>query len=60
MIVPACRQALTPQRRLLMMSLQKTGASSSKNSGTLEEFLEGAVTVFDELMTNFPFGHNKK
>jgi hypothetical protein len=31
-----------------------------ENSGTLEEFLEGAVTTFDELMTGFPFGHNRK
>ena len=30
-----------------------------ENSGTLEEFLEGAVTCFDELLTNFPFGHNR-
>jgi hypothetical protein len=30
-----------------------------ENNGTLEEFLEGAVTVFDELITNFPFGYNK-
>lgn len=29
------------------------------NNGTLEEFKEGAVTAFDELMTNFPFGFNK-
>jgi hypothetical protein len=31
-----------------------------ENNGTLEEFLEGAVTVFDELMTDFPFGCNKR
>lgn len=30
-----------------------------ENNGTLEEFKEGAITTFDELMTNFPFGHNK-
>ena len=30
-----------------------------ENSGTLEEFKEGAVVTFDELMTNFPFGCNK-
>lgn len=30
-----------------------------ENNGTVEEFKEGAVTTFDELMTNFPFGHNK-
>jgi len=30
-----------------------------ENNNTLEEFKEGAVTVFDELMTNFPFGCNK-
>jgi hypothetical protein len=30
-----------------------------ENNGTLEEFLEGAVTVFDELMVGFPFGFNK-
>ena len=30
-----------------------------ENNGTLEEFKEGAVVAFDELMTNFPFGHNK-
>lgn len=30
-----------------------------ENSGTLEEFLEGAVVTFDELLTNFPFGCNK-
>ena len=30
-----------------------------ENNGTLEEFLEGAVTAFDELMTNFPFGCNR-
>jgi hypothetical protein len=29
------------------------------NNGTLEEFKEGAVTVFDELLCNFPFGFNK-
>ncbi len=29
-----------------------------ENNGTLEEFLEGAVTTFDELITNFPYGHN--
>ena len=29
------------------------------NNGTLEQFLEGAVTAFDELMINFPFGYNK-
>jgi hypothetical protein len=29
------------------------------NNGTLEEFLEGAVTVFDELLTNFPYGCNR-
>jgi hypothetical protein len=29
------------------------------NNGTLEEFKEGAVTAFDELLCNFPFGHNK-
>ena len=27
-----------------------------ENNGTLEEFKEGAVTCFDELMTNFPHG----
>jgi hypothetical protein len=31
-----------------------------ENNGTLEEFKEGAVTAFDELITNFPFGHNKQ
>lgn len=31
-----------------------------ENNGTLEEFKEGAVTAFDELMTNFPFGCNKQ
>jgi hypothetical protein len=31
-----------------------------ENSGTLEEFLEGAVTAFDELMVGFPFGHSRK
>jgi deoxynucleotide monophosphate kinase-like protein len=31
-----------------------------ENNGTLEEFKEGAVTVFDELLTNFPFGCNKQ
>lgn len=31
-----------------------------ENNGTLEEFREGAVTVFDELLCNFPFGCNKK
>jgi hypothetical protein len=30
-----------------------------ENNGTLEEFLEGVVTAFDELMTNFPFGCNR-
>lgn len=30
-----------------------------ENNGTLEEFLLGAVTAFDELLTNFPFGHKK-
>ena len=30
-----------------------------ENNGTLEEFKEGAVTAFDELMTSFPFGCNK-
>jgi hypothetical protein len=30
-----------------------------ENNGTLEEFLEGAVATFDELMISFPFGHNK-
>ena len=30
-----------------------------ENSGSLEEFKEGAVTTFDELLTNFPFGCNK-
>lgn len=30
-----------------------------ENNGTLEEFKEGAVTAFDELMTGFPFGCNK-
>ena len=30
-----------------------------ENNGTLEEFLEGAVTAFDELLTNFPFGCNR-
>jgi hypothetical protein len=29
------------------------------NNGTLEQFLEGSVTTFDELMTGFPFGFNK-
>ena len=29
------------------------------NNSTLEELKEGAVTAFDELMTNFPFGFNK-
>jgi hypothetical protein len=29
------------------------------NNGTLEEFLEGAVVAFDELMVSFPFGANK-
>jgi hypothetical protein len=28
-----------------------------ENNGTLEEFLEGAVTAFDELMLNFPQQH---
>lgn len=31
-----------------------------ENNGTLEEFKEGAVTAFDELMMNFPFGHSRK
>lgn len=31
-----------------------------ENNATLEEFKEGAVTVFDELMTGFPFGYNKR
>jgi len=31
-----------------------------ENNGTLEEFKEGAVTAFDELLTNFPFGCNKQ
>jgi hypothetical protein len=31
-----------------------------ENSGSLEEFLLGAVTAFDELLCNFPFGCNKK
>ncbi len=30
-----------------------------ENHGTLEEFLEGAVATFDELMISFPFGYNK-
>jgi hypothetical protein len=30
-----------------------------ENNGTLEEFKEGAVTAFDELMAGFPFGLNK-
>jgi hypothetical protein len=30
-----------------------------ENDGTLEEFKEGAVVAFDELMTTFPFGCNK-
>ena len=30
-----------------------------ENNGTLEEFKEGAVTAFDELLTNFPYGCNK-
>ena len=30
-----------------------------ENNGTLEEFLEGSVTAFDELMIGFPFGCNK-
>jgi hypothetical protein len=30
-----------------------------ENNGTLEELKEGAVTVFDELLINFPFGCNK-
>jgi hypothetical protein len=30
-----------------------------ENNGTLEEFLEGAVTTFDELLTHFPFGANR-
>lgn len=31
-----------------------------ENNGTLEEFKEGSATAFDELMTNFPFGCNKR
>lgn len=31
-----------------------------ENNGSLEEFKEGAITTFDELMTNFPFGCNKQ
>jgi hypothetical protein len=30
-----------------------------ENNGTLEEFREGAVVAFDEIMTGFPFGINK-
>jgi hypothetical protein len=30
-----------------------------ENNSTLEEFKEGAVTAFDELLCNFPFGGNK-
>jgi hypothetical protein len=30
-----------------------------ENNGSLEEFLIGAVTCFDELLTNFPFGANR-
>src|SRR5271157_3221837 len=30
-----------------------------ENNGTLEEFREGAVVAFDEIMTGFPFGSNK-
>jgi len=30
-----------------------------ENNSTLEEFKTGAVTAFDELLTNFPFGCNK-
>jgi hypothetical protein len=29
-----------------------------ENNGTLEEFKEGAVVVFDELTTHFPYGYN--
>lgn len=31
-----------------------------ENSGTLEEFLEAAVTAFDELMLGFPYGYAKR
>lgn len=30
-----------------------------ENNGSLQEFLVGAVTAFDELLTNFPYGFNK-
>jgi hypothetical protein len=30
-----------------------------ENNGSLEEFKDGAVVAFDNLLTNFPYGFNK-
>lgn len=55
------RDSLPPATHISETALEDfTGWSLIlENNGTLEEFKEGAVVAFDELMTGFPFGCNK-
>lgn len=55
------RRSLPPATHISETALEDSTDWSIilENNGTLEEFLEGSVVAFDELMTNFPFGHNK-
>jgi hypothetical protein len=55
------RDSLPPATHISETALQDSTDWSLilENNGTLEELLEGAVVAFDELMLNFPYGHNK-
>jgi hypothetical protein len=55
------RNSLPPATHISETALQDSTDWSLilENNGTLEEFLEGAVVAFDELMVSFPFGVNK-
>jgi hypothetical protein len=54
------RDSLSPATHISETALEDSTDWSLilENNGTLEEFKEGAVTTFDELLTNFPFGCN--
>jgi len=55
------RDSLPPATHISETALQDSTDWSLilENNGTLEEFLEGAVVAFDDLMTSFPYGFNK-
>lgn len=55
------RAGLPPSTHLSETALEDSTDWSIilENSGSLEDFKIGSVVVFDELLCNFPFGHNK-